>query len=209
MLWRAGLLSEDRWRRLQLIDGDIIVHDLRGGIPFADGTVDVVYHSHLLEHIDRAEAPRFLHECYRVLKNTGILRIVVPDLEFLAAQYIASVQGMATAPSGQWEERHSQAIDELFEQMVRREPAGLRYQRRVARTAELLLRGSAAQAGELHRWMYDRFSLRELLRSVGFHAVVQQSHAASLIHDWKLFNLDTDEDGTVYKPGSLYMEAQK
>jgi hypothetical protein len=116
---------------------------------------------------------------------------------------------MATSPSAQWEGRHRNAIDELFEQMVRREPAGLRPERRVVRAAEWLLRGGAAKPAELHSWMYDRFSLEELLRSVGFHAVHQQSHASSLIHDWAAFNLDTDKDGTVYKPGSLCMEAQK
>src|ERR1700761_5516850 len=57
---------------------DIVVHDLRRGIPAADATVDAVYHSHLLEHIDRDRVDGFLREVHRVLKPGGIHRIVVP-----------------------------------------------------------------------------------------------------------------------------------
>ena len=54
-----------------------MVHDLSKGIPFDDNSVDVVYHSHLLEHIDRKNVPTFLKEIRRVLKPRGIHRIVV------------------------------------------------------------------------------------------------------------------------------------
>jgi SAM-dependent methyltransferase len=71
-------------RRLHLVrldwDRRILVHDLRKRFPWDDASVDVVYSSHLLEHLSREEGRRFLGECHRVLRAGGILRLVVPDL---------------------------------------------------------------------------------------------------------------------------------
>lgn len=89
ILNRRGLLSEQRYARIRQLDPDTILWDLKKGIPFADGIFDGVYHCHLLEHIDREDAPYFLQECFRVLRPGGILRIVVPDLGALARRYIA------------------------------------------------------------------------------------------------------------------------
>lgn len=49
-------------------------------LPLADGSVDAVYSSHMLEHLSRDKAERFLREAARVLKPGGVLRIAVPDL---------------------------------------------------------------------------------------------------------------------------------
>ena len=64
-------------------------------------------------------------------------------------------------------------------------------------------------SGEIHQWMYDRFSLERLLRASGFHDPKRTSAAESRIPAWTAFNLDTEPDGSVYKPDSLYMEASK
>ena len=53
VLHKTKILSDVRWNRLPSIDPEVIVHDLRKGIPAPDDSVDVVYHSHVLEHIDR------------------------------------------------------------------------------------------------------------------------------------------------------------
>jgi len=39
--------------------------------------------------------------------------------------------------------------------------------------------------------------------------ITQRLSAESYIPDWASFNLDTEPDGTVYKPDSLYIEAIK
>jgi hypothetical protein len=62
--------------------------DARGGLPFPDASIDAVYHSHLLEHLDADSARAFLGECHRVLRPGGILRVVVPDLEGIAQAYL-------------------------------------------------------------------------------------------------------------------------
>jgi SAM-dependent methyltransferase len=209
-LKRVGVLSTLRFKRLEAMDPDIIYWDLRRGIPFEDQTFDIVYHSHLLEHVDRDQARKFLKECRRVLKSNSVLRVVVPDLESLVHQYLGAVAALDKREE-EADVRHRQAVCELFEQMVRKEAAGIAMQRPWVRVLERLLRrgGSAAQAGELHRWMYDRHSLGSLLSDVGFREIKRVDAFVSRVEGWTSFNLDTEPDGSIYKPNSLYMEAIK
>jgi predicted SAM-dependent methyltransferase len=69
--------------------------------------------------------------------------------------------------------------------------------------------GTFRQSGEIHQWMYDRYSLSLLLKKCNFDNVVQCKATESYIPNWENFNLDTESDGTVYKPDSLFMEAVK
>lgn len=69
--------------------------------------------------------------------------------------------------------------------------------------------GRFRQSGEIHQWMYDRYSLTLLLEQCGFSAIVQRNATESYIPNWAGFYLDTELDGTVYRPGSLFMEAVK
>jgi SAM-dependent methyltransferase len=64
-------------------------------------------------------------------------------------------------------------------------------------------------AGEVHQWMYDRYSLAKLLLKAGFRDPIQQGAVSSRIAGWPSFNLDTLADGTVVKPDLFYMEAIK
>lgn len=63
--------------------------------------------------------------------------------------------------------------------------------------------------GEVHQWMYDQYSLSDLMKRAGFEGVIVQSASSSLISGWAGFNLDTLPNGIVYKPDSMYMEAIK
>jgi len=65
------------------------------------------------------------------------------------------------------------------------------------------------KSGEVHRWMYDSLSLRKLLEDAGFVGVVQRTAAESYIQGWEGNNLDTEPDGSVYKPDSLFMEGRR
>lgn len=52
-----------------------------------DGSVEVIYNCHVLEHFKRKEVERVLCEWYRVLKPGGVLRISVPDFAKLSEVY--------------------------------------------------------------------------------------------------------------------------
>jgi predicted SAM-dependent methyltransferase len=63
--------------------------------------------------------------------------------------------------------------------------------------------------GEVHRWMYDRYSLGRLLEDCGFGHIQQVEAGESRIPGWQGYFLDTQADGRPAKPDSLYMEAVK
>ena len=63
-----------------------IEYDLRNDdIPFANCSVDNIYISHAIEHVENEEVKKFINESFRVLKKGGVLRIACPDAEFLYA----------------------------------------------------------------------------------------------------------------------------
>lgn len=55
--------------------------DLTKKLPLDNGTVDVVFTSHFLEHLSKKQGERFLTDVYRVMKIGGLVRILVPDLD--------------------------------------------------------------------------------------------------------------------------------
>lgn len=69
--------------------------------------------------------------------------------------------------------------------------------------------GKFRLSGEVHQWMYDRFSLKRLLVQNKFKDVKIYHATESRVHNWNLYNLDTNPDGTVYKPDSIFIEAVK
>jgi predicted SAM-dependent methyltransferase len=54
---------------------------------FADGSVDLIYASHVLEHFGRHEVEAVLRGWYRVMRPGGVLRIAVPDFSSVVALY--------------------------------------------------------------------------------------------------------------------------
>jgi len=102
---------------------EVLAHDLATGVPFKDDSFDVVYHSHLLEHLDARDAEDLLRECLRVLAPGGILRLAVPDLEAAARSYLDC---LAQAEGGDRTaaDRHEWAIVELVDQLSRHVSGG-------------------------------------------------------------------------------------
>jgi len=203
-LLAAPFLSKERRHRLSSLSSDVMAWDLRKGIPFPDASVDGVYHSHILEHIDHDDALSFQGQIYRVLKPGGIQRICVPDLEILVQKYFTSLKNCREdeAMLG----KHDACIAEMIEQCVRRESFGTQHQPPVRRYLENLILGDARKRGETHQWMYDECNLRFILRQAGFHDIVVRRFNESDIPDWKSFGLEVDEEDNEYKRGSLYVE---
>ncbi|RHW23499.1 methyltransferase domain-containing protein [Nocardioides immobilis] len=200
-------LHGDRLARYRSLPDNILVHNLADGIPFESGSVDAVYHSHTLEHLDRDVAEDFVREVLRVLKPGGIHRIVVPDLELLCRNYVAHLDTCDADPLQL--HAHDGYVAAMLEQSVRREAHGTSQQRPLRRRVEHRLLGDARRRGQTHQWMYDRVNLSALLLAAGYGEVHQHSHDSSLISDWNDYGLDLDAEGREYRPGSLYMEAVK
>ena len=62
--------------------------------------------------------------------------------------------------------------------------------------------------GEIHQWMYDRYSLTILLNDVGFKNVKITTAFESYLPSWEEYSLDII-NGKPRKPDSLYIEAIK
>ncbi|MBI2465049.1 methyltransferase domain-containing protein [Candidatus Shapirobacteria bacterium] len=67
---------------------EVVLHDLRKGIPLMANSVDWIYSSNFLEHLEKYEAEELLKECLRVLKQNGKIRLVVPDLKKIMDKYL-------------------------------------------------------------------------------------------------------------------------
>jgi predicted SAM-dependent methyltransferase len=68
--------------------------------------------------------------------------------------------------------------------------------------------GAFRLGGEIHMWMYDRFSLSRLLRKVGFEDIEIKRPHESNIPQWDKYELDV-KNGAVFDPTSLFMESKK
>lgn len=123
-------------------ENNIEYGDATKGLPLKQESCEVVYSSHMLEHLDRNGADKFLREAYRVLRQNGIIRIVVPDIKIQIAQYNDSGDADAFIESTH---------------MCVPEPTSL------TQKVRLLLVGARH-----HQWMYDGRSLTRILQKHGF-----------------------------------------
>lgn len=95
--------------------------DIQGPVddlPFAaDGSVELIYASHVLEHFGRHELDHVLREWFRVLKAGGILRVAVPDFEAVVERYqetgdIAELVGLVSGGQRNQYDFHKMIFDE-------------------------------------------------------------------------------------------------
>ncbi len=137
------LLDPERYRFACFArDHGIEFADATERIPLPDASCDALYSSHMLEHLDRLEAERFLHEAHRVLAPGGVIRIAVPDLTKLVQEYEATGDA-----------------DRFIERTLLSVPRP----KSAAARLRLLLAGVRH-----HLWMYDGTSLCRLLERAGF-----------------------------------------
>ena len=86
ILYKCNIISEkdynEEWNK------NIIYRNLLKKLPFENNSIDYVYSSHLLEHFSREDALNICKDVFRILKEDGIFRVVVPDLKIAAVNYI-------------------------------------------------------------------------------------------------------------------------
>lgn len=241
----------------------VISHNLLRGLPFPDDQFDVVYHSQVLEHFAKEDAPSFVRECFRVLKPGGIMRVVVPDLENIVNEYRNRLRDVCYNPSRLAEANYDWIMLEMYDQTVRncrggqmaeylKQPELINEQyvidrigymgrsirndylsttkktarsrdvtqiakgvlKRVLRAVDHVLSSRAKRigrfrlGGEVHMWMYDRYSLSRLLGEAGFEHMETKTPFASDVPQWETYELDV-KDGAVFDPAALFMEAKK
>jgi len=85
LLYKIGTINEQQYKANWK---GVIYCDASKALPYKSESVDKIYTSHFLEHIPHEHGMRILKGCYRVLKKSGTMRIVVPDLLFHAESYV-------------------------------------------------------------------------------------------------------------------------
>jgi predicted SAM-dependent methyltransferase len=230
-------------------------HDLSKGIPFKDNEFDAVYHSHVLEHFGKDTGKFFLSECFRVLKTGGIIRVVIPDLENIAREYLKNLEEILNG-NPDYEKKYNWILLELYDQTLRESPGG-EMQKKILEDDVFLknyiaervgsefvsaglntmtfknklrnaigkytdgflnfLFGKSFQyyqigkfrcGGEIHQWMYDRYSLSKLLKDLGFKNIEVKDAFSSNIPNYDLYNFDLYKNQPRGK-SSLILEACK
>ena len=125
----------------------LLNHDLSLGIPAESNTLDVVYHSHFIEHLSYKDAWKFLEECFRVLKPGGIHRAVVPDLQL-------------------WINAYNSGDNFLFDKYL---TYGLKGDKYLYGTKAAIFMGMLHNHGHKCGWDYEMLS--DVLRKVGFSVI--------------------------------------
>ena len=141
--------------------------DIRRGLPFDENSVAVVYASHVLEHLHRADTVRFLMHVRGLLKPGGVCRVVVPDVQAIVRWYLATRE----EPPAQTQMSSS---DLLMGMMMLRAPD--------ARSGNRLL-GAVRRAADLHehKWMYDQEGLQAVFAEAGFAEPAARHYLESVI----------------------------
>jgi hypothetical protein len=210
--------------------------DIRSGIPLPDKSSKFVYSSHFLEHLTRGEAIDFLGECNRILSDSGLIRIVIPDLQRTIEEYVVCLNG-ALDGDHLLQQRYEWVIHELIDQLVRHSPGGdmlsfvssldkdlreyvanrvgdwaLRVPAGIpapSKPSDSIAIGDFRLSGEAHLWMYDRYSISLLLRKTGFEDIRFFDSFNSQLDGFNDFHLDSSDGVRPRKPDSLYIEARK
>lgn len=153
-------------------DNEIEYGDVTKRLPLSDNSVDVLYTSHMLEHLDRREAEQFCVESFRVLRPGGIIRIAVPDIKRLAAEYLET--GDADA-------------------FVGRTLLSVPRASKISEKVRLVMIGNRH-----HQWMYDGVSLSALLRTHGFEGAFIVPAGSTNIANHHPLDLHERADESVY-----------
>lgn len=169
---------ELNWPTLRLVD-------IRHHFPLEAETVKYVYCSHVLEHFDRWEAVKILKECHRVMKDGGVIRVVIPDIEKLCKIYLKRMMNKKS------DSRPAQDFCRLwwgYDKDI--EPRNL-----IQRLSRKFIRD--------HRWNYDKEELSMVLKEAGFIDIKSLDFRKGILSDLEKLDLKSHKDH------SLYIEATK
>lgn len=159
--------------------------------PFSEKSTDYIYTEHMIEHISLTYAKKMLEECFRVLRNGGVLRIATPDLNNMVR--------LLTDRTADETTRYSQWLNKTF---------GDAYAKKYFDNPCIAFNLAMHEWG--HQFIFDEFTLRQLLNEVGFVDIVRCKLHESTRDAFKgieLHGIPENEDMTEFE--TMVIEASK
>lgn len=135
---------------------NVVFGDIVKGLPLADESCDVVYCSHVLEHLALEDFKTALRNTYKILRSGGVFYCVVPDLVFYVREYLAAIDNTSKL----WQQ------DTASVNLLKETYLGIESQ---PRDIKALVSGIWGHSH--HSWMWDEYSLSRELLAHGFKNV--------------------------------------
>jgi len=154
------------------IENEIHWADAVTKLPLPDASVEVLYTSHMIEHLERKKVDNFLSEAKRVLKPGGTIRICVPDLRIFIDRYMSNNDA-----------------DEFMHKLHMNKD----YPNSLVQKIKYLCIGDRH-----HQWNYDAASLSNLLKKSGLQNPVALKPGVTTIPDPGELNLREREEESLY-----------
>ncbi|PSO58331.1 MAG: hypothetical protein BRC36_18145 [Cyanobacteria bacterium QH_2_48_84] len=132
--------------------------DLVKCLKIADSSCDLVFASHIIEHLYLSDFSAALENIHSYLKTGGVLRIIVPDLEKCIATYTTRKQDEAWSAKAAHEFMNESCLG-------RTETRNSLYKRLVE-----------VFSNSKHQWMWDEPSLLDALAQQGFKNIRQRDY---------------------------------
>ncbi len=187
----CGSHVHKEWINLDLKESKLITcHNIIDQLPFGDKCIDVIYHSHVLEHLTKKEGKVFVLDCFRVLKKNGIMRVVIPDMEQIVKEYLDHLKKGFSENDHTSIKRYQWNKIELFDQMIRRESGG--------EMLEMCLNGSLDKSYAIERNGDELLPLLELdkkkkegmLENLKKSKTINNPQTSGEAHKWMYDKLD-------------------
>jgi hypothetical protein len=148
---RLPLIGKFYTKNSQRFPDDVRYGNIVKGLPLAAGSASGVYASHVLEHLSYGDCIQALGNTYRLLRPGGIFRLIVPDLESAAQQYLEQLKGRSTEANDFFMESTSLGRKESI--------------RGIGAWLYSLLNSSR------HLWMWDYPAMAQALEGQGFRNI--------------------------------------
>ncbi len=97
-----------------------VIADLRQNLPFKSQSIDYIHSEDFVDQLELEKAYRFFKECHRILKESGAMRDLTPDLHQFAKRYVQGDRGLLKL----WDEQigvplKTRSLCEVFNQGMR------------------------------------------------------------------------------------------
>ncbi|PCJ53760.1 MAG: hypothetical protein COA79_22625 [Planctomycetota bacterium] len=173
ILGKSGFLSEPQQQFISFASKEnILWANAIKRIPEENTSADVIYSSHMIEHIEKEDVESFLKEARRILKSGGVIRIAVPNIKYHVENYLNT----------------GDADKFIYDtHLTRKKPKTI-----IAKIKYLII------GDRNHQWMYDGKSLCKLLASAGFQKLQVMKAGSTNITDPGTLDLNERSPESVF-----------